>query len=245
MTIRILVNGAQGKMGQQTVLAIHSNPAEFNLIAKTGKTDDLSAAIKKYNPDVVIDFTNAEVVFKNAETIIENKVHPIIGTSGLLKNQIAELQQRSAKLKLGGIIVPNFSLGAILMMKYAKEISRYYSAVEIIESHHAGKLDSPSGTAIRTAELISSTGIKNSDLPTTIKENLAGARGAHYQSIPIHSMRMPGIIANQEVIFGGPGETLSIKHMTLDRQCFMPGVILACKKVMELDRLVYGLEELI
>lgn len=245
MTIRILINGAQGKMGQETVKAVSEHSSDFTLVAKTGKNDDLTKAIRDHKPQVVIDFTNADVAFKNTQTIIETGAHPVIGTSGLLKNQIASLQKRCIELKLGGIIVPNFSLGAVLMMKCAKEIARHFPMVEIIEAHHAGKLDSPSGTAMRTAELITLSRTKEPQLPTDTKATLTGARGANYGNIPIHSIRLPGIIANQEVIFGSPGETLCIKHTTIDRLCFMPGVLLACKKVLELDRLVYGLEELI
>ncbi len=245
MIIRILINGAQGKMGQETVKAISEHSKDFTLVAKTGKNDDLTKAICHHKPQVVIDFTNADSVFKNTQIIIEAGVRPVIGTSGLLKNQIALLQKHCAELKLGGIIVPNFSLGAVLMMKCAKEIAHHFPIVEIIEAHHAGKLDSPSGTAIRTAELITSNRNEKPHLPPHTKETLPGARGANYENISIHSIRLPGIIANQEVMFGAPGETLSIKHTTLDRQCFMPGVLLACSKVMELDRLVYGLEELI
>jgi 4-hydroxy-tetrahydrodipicolinate reductase len=244
MTIHILINGAQGKMGQETVKAVSEHSKDFTLVAKTGRNDNLTKSIREFKPQVVIDFTNADAAFKNTQAIIEAGVHPVIGTSGFLKNQIALLQKRCVELKLGGIIVPNFSLGAVLMMKCAKEISRHFSMVEIIEAHHTGKLDSPSSTAMRTAELITSSRAKEPQFPTS-KETLSGARGANYGNIPIHSLRLPGIIANQEVIFGAPGETLSIKHMTIDRQCFMPGVLLACKKVMELDRLVYGLEELI
>lgn len=245
MTIRILINGALGKMGQETVKAISEHSNDFTLVAKTGKNDDLANAIQHHKPQIVIDFTNADVAFKNTQIIIETGAHPVIGTSGLLKNQIALLQERCAALKLGGIIVPNFSLGAVLMMKCAKEIAHHFSMVEIIEMHHAGKLDSPSGTAMRTAELIASSRTCEPRLPSNTKETLAGARGANYTNIPIHSVRLPGIIANQEVMFGAPGETLSIKHTTIDRQCFMPGVVLACKKVVKLDRLVYGLEELV
>ncbi len=244
MPIRILINGAQGKMGQETVKAVSEHSKDFTLVAKTGKSDDLTKSIRDHKPQIVIDFTHADAAFKNTQTIIEAGAHPVIGTSGLLKNQIALLQKRCSELKLGGIIVPNFSLGAVLMMKCAKEIARHFSIVEIIEAHHAGKLDSPSGTAMRTAELITSSRTEEPLQPAHTKETLTGARGAKYGNIPIHSIRLPGIIANQEVIFGAPGETLSIKHTTIDRQCFMPGVLLACKKVMGLDKLVYGLEEL-
>jgi 4-hydroxy-tetrahydrodipicolinate reductase len=244
MTIRVLVNGCKGKMGQLVVKTIEAD-SEFSLVGTTEHNDDLAAEIKKSSAQVVVDFTNAASVLKNIETIMGARAHPVIGTSGLLKDQVANLQQQSAKLKLGGIIAPNFSLGAILMMKYAAEIAKYFNHVEIMEMHHAGKLDSPSGTAIRTAEMLAAARKDKPAFPPQTHETITGARGADYQNIPIHAIRLPGFLASQEVIFGNSGETLSIRHNTIDRQCFMPGVVLACKKVVTLDRLIYGLEEII
>ena len=241
MTIRVLVNGARGKMGQVTVKAISSDP-DFVLAGEADKDDNLAAEIKNKKADVVIDFTNADVAFKNAQIIIEAGAHPVIGTTGLRSEQIKTLQDLCKKNQLGGIIAPNFSLGAILMMKYAKEIANYFPNVEIIEMHHDGKLDSPSGTSIRTAELLAPAH-RNLEKPS--RETLPGARGANYENIHIHAIRLPGLVAHQQIIFGGLGETLTIRHDSLDRQCFMPGVCLAAKKVMELKELVYGLEHLI
>lgn len=243
MTIRVLVNGCNGKMGSLVVKTLSNHP-NFTLAGTLGHLDNLAAEIKKSAADVVVDFTNAAVVLKNIETIIEAGVHPVIGTTGLVKDQINTLKEQCAKLKLGGIIAPNFSLGAVLMMKYAADIAKHFSDVEIIEMHHAGKLDSPSGTAIRTAEMIAESR-KSTREQSKTHETIPGARGAQYENIPIHAVRLPGFVASQQIIFGGLGETLTLRHDTIDRQCFMPGVVLACKKVMELDQLIYGLEHII
>jgi 4-hydroxy-tetrahydrodipicolinate reductase len=243
MTIRVLVNGAQGKMGQAAVNALSEN-TDFTLAGATGRNDHLHAAICDAKADVVVDLTNAESVLKNAEIIIAAGARPVIGTSGLLKTQVEKLEQRCKELGLGGIIAPNFSIGAVLMMKFAGEFAAYFPHVEIIEMHHDGKLDSPSGTAIRTAEIIANTRHLSPEVKN-IKETIPGARGASYKNIPIHAIRLPGLLAHQQIIFGDKGETLTIKHDTIDRQCFMPGVILACKKVMELNTLVYGLEHIL
>lgn len=243
MTIRVLVNGASGKMGLAAVNAIKLDPA-LTLVGETGRNNNLATEIKQSNANVVVDFTNAESVLKNTLTILDTGARPVVGTSGLKQDQVKELQQHAASLQTGGVIAPNFSLGAILMMKYAQEIAKFFPDVEIIEMHHPGKLDSPSGTAIRTAELISAA--RQAIQPqNNTRETVKGARGATYQNIPIHAIRLPGLIAHQEIIFGGTGETLKIVHDSIDRQCFMPGVLLACKKVMELKSLVYGLENLI
>lgn len=241
MTLRVLVNGSHGKMGQLAVKTLTDHP-DFSLVAAIGRNDDLAKEIKNSQAQIVIDLTNAEAVLKNIQIIIDAGVHPVIGTSGLVAAQVHELQERCAKLKLGGIIAPNFSLGAVLMMKHAQEIAQYFPDIEIIEMHHAGKLDSPSGTAVRTAEMLSAARKNTPAQLTNARETIAGSRGARYQDIPIHAIRLPGFVAHQQVLFGGTGETLTIRHDTINRDCFMPGLILACKKVMELKELVYGLE---
>lgn len=242
MSIRILVNGSKGRMGQAAVKAI-SLDKELELVAETGRGDDLGSVIRNKKPDVVLDFTNAEAVLETTRTIIENKARPVIGTSGLLPEQIKQFQAECEKLQLGGIIAPNFSLGAVLMMKYAREATKYFPHAEIIEMHHDGKLDSPSGTALRTAEMMAEVREKLTIKPT--RENIPGARGANHHGIPIHAVRLPGLIAHQQVIFGDVGETLTIRHDSIDRISFMPGVCLACKKVMVLNTLVYGLEHVL
>jgi len=244
MTIRILVNGAHGKMGTITTKTIISHP-EFALVGQIGHEDDLKSIIQESKAQIVIDFTHADSAFKNTETIIQAKAHPVIGTSGLKKNEVKELQILAEKNKIGGIIAPNFSLGAVLMMKAACAMVKFFPDVEIIEMHHAGKKDSPSGTAIKTAEMIAESRKSLPEQKDNLLETIKGARGASYENIPIHAIRLPGLVAHQEIIFGGVGEILTIRHDSRDRECFMPGVILACQKVLALDRLVYGLEHLI
>ena len=244
MAIRILVNGAFGRMGQMAAKMI-SEQKRFELVGQTGREYNLKNAIIDSKADVVVDFTTAEAVFTNTTAIIEANARPVIGTSGLHHDQVAQLQALCAQKKLGGIIVPNFSIGAVLMMKFAKEAAKYMPHCEIIEMHHAGKADSPSGTAIRTAEMMKES---NPDINRDKKsshEVIKGARGADYKNIPIHAVRLPGFLAHQQILFGGLGETLTFRHDSIDRQCFMPGVALACEKVMQLDKLVYGLEEIL
>ncbi|MBF0349875.1 MAG: 4-hydroxy-tetrahydrodipicolinate reductase [SAR324 cluster bacterium] len=241
--IRVLVNGAKGKMGQEAVQAIQQDP-DLELVGQTDLGDDLSAVIASSRAQVVVDFTTASVAFHNTRKIIESGACPVIGTSGLLPEQVQELQHLAEQKKLGGLIAPNFAIGAVLMMKFAKEASRYFPEAEIIELHHNRKADAPSGTAVKTAAMIAEN---RSRMPQKLeeKELLAGARGANAQGVPIHSVRLPGLVAHQEVIFGGNNEILTIRHDSLHRSSFMQGVCLACKKVQVLKELVYGLEHLL
>jgi len=225
MSIRILINGAQGKMGQVTVQAIQQAP-DLELVATLDRGHSLITRIDETHPDVAIDFTEPKAVYKNAQIMIEMGVHPVIGTSGLTLQEIENLQHLCREKSLGGIIAPNFSLGAVLMMKYAEDAARYFKDVEIIEMHHHEKKDAPSGTANKTAQMIKQA-------------------GHHAQYPPIHSVRLPGLVAHQRVILGGLGETLTIQHDSINRDCFMPGVLLACRKVMTLKGLFYGLEKLL
>jgi 4-hydroxy-tetrahydrodipicolinate reductase len=242
-TLRILINGAKGRMGQEAVKAIEAD-ADCLLVGQGSRTDNLAELIQTCHPDIVVDFTNAEAVYENTLTIIEQGVHPVVGTTGLLPEQLSRLQQLCADKQLGGIIAPNFSIGAILMMRFAEQAAAYFSHVEIIEMHHEGKLDAPSGTAIKTAELIANRHADLQPLPPC-KETLIGSRGANLHHIPIHAIRLPGLVAHQQVIFGAPAETLTLKHDTINRACFMPGLLTACKKVVHLQSLVYGLENLL
>lgn len=244
MPIKILINGAFGRMGQMTVKAINEQ-SQFELVGQTGREYDLKKSIQDSHAQVVIDFTHPESVFKNTATIIEAGAHPVIGTSGLTAKQISTLQEKCAALKLGGIIAPNFSLGAVLMMKYAKEIVKYMPHVEIIEMHHDKKIDSPSGTAMRSAEIMANAMQTVNQSALTSRETISGSRGANYLNIPIHAVRLPGFLAHQQIIFGNTGEILTLRHDSIDRQSFMPGVCLACEKVVALDKLVYGLEEIL
>lgn len=244
MAIRVLVNGAFGRMGQFVTKAIEANQ-NLELAGQTGREYDLTQAIKDSKAEVVVDFTHPSVVYQNTVTIIEAGARPVIGTTGLKSEEIKALQKRSLELKRGGLIAPNFSLGGVLVMKAARELGKYMQYVEIIEKHHEMKADSPSGTAIRAAEMIAENlkqpnpGVKPSN------ETIPGARGALLRGIPIHAVRLPGVLANLEIMFGGAGETVTLNHQTIDRQCFMPGIMLACEKVMGLQQLYYGLEHIL
>lgn len=243
MPISILINGAFGKMGQETVRAIQ-DAQDFNLVAQLGTKDDLKANLLSIQPKIAIDFTTPHVVYENLLTMIECHVCPIVGTTGLTTEQIQYLKTLCAAKNLGGIIAPNFSIAAILMMQYAKDCIRHLPHAEIIELHHEKKQDAPSGTAIKTAELMNEARAQVAPIPRG-KELLAGARGADQQGIPIHSIRLPGLLAHQEIIFGNEGETLTFRHDTLNRKAFMPGVLLACRKVLSLKELIYGLEHIL
>ncbi len=243
MLYRVIVNGSLGKMGALACKAIQAH-AEFQLVASLVRGDDLSAVITETRAQIVIDLTRADCVYENCLTIINQGARPVIGTSGLLEEQILRLRQLCEEKKLGGIIVPNFSISAMLMMRFAAEAARLLPDVEIVEAHHPQKLDAPSGTAIKTAELIAAArSTARTKLP--LKELLPGARGATHHDVNIHSLRIPGILARQQVIFGNTGETLTITHDTIDRSSFMPGLILACQRVLKLDTLYYGLEDLL
>lgn len=245
MPINVLVNGAFGRMGQITVKALTDHP-NLSVVGQTGREYDLKKSIQDSRAEVVVDFTHPSSVFTNAMIIIEAGARPVIGTSGLTPEQIKKLKDECEKRARGAIIAPNFSIGAVLMMKYAKEIVKRMPHVEIIEMHHPDKADSPSGTALRTAQLITEDKALsiNSNHSSSL-ETIPGARGATHQGIPIHAIRLPGLLAHQQIIFGGSGETLTLRHDSLDRQCFMGGVCFACERVTTLDQLVYGLEDLL
>lgn len=243
MPVRVLVNGAHGKMGQETVKAIHADP-DLILAGEAYRDNDLALMIKTTQAEVVVDLTVASIVFENAQKIIASDACPVIVTSGLSLAEVAQLTEQCKAKGLGGLVAPNFSIGAVLMMRYAAETAKYFPDVEIIEYHHNKKVDAPSGTAMRTAEMVAEGRMRIPEDPTK-HEVLSGARGGLHQDIRIHSIRIPGVIANQEVIFGGEGETLTLTHNTLHRGAFMPGICLACKKVPTLDTLLYGLEHIL
>jgi len=264
--IRVVVTGAYGKMGREVVKTVLKTEdmelvgavdragegTDVGTLVEAGNTGiviekDLPEVLARVRPDVVVDFTNPHCVFSNAVTYLEHRVRPVIGTTGLSPEQIDTIIETSAEHKIGGLIAPNVAIGALLMMKFAAEASRYLPNVEIIELHHDQKLDAPSGTAIKTAEGI----LEQRDpefrqgLAAEI-EKLPGARGGAFDGgIRIHSVRLPGLVAHQEVIFGGLGETLTIRHDSITRESFMPGVLVGIRKVMHLDRVVYGLERLL
>jgi len=242
MTISVVINGANGRMGQATVQALSAND-QFKVVGQLGRKDNFAKKLKKSGAQIAIDFTTADAAFENAKAIIDANIHPVIGTSGLTPEQIALLQRQCDEQELGGIIAPNFCIGAVLMMQISGICAEHFPHAEIIEMHHDKKADAPSGTAIKTAEMIAADR-EAINLPDC-KETMTGARGATHKDVPIHSVRLPGLVAHQSVIFGGLGETLTVRHDTIDRTAFMPGVLLSCQKVLELDGLVYGLENIL
>ena len=260
---KVLVSGACGRMGQ-TVAAAVLDDDELELVGAVdiarGKdigevigrdkcgvvvSDDLSATIDAAKPEVMVDFTRPDVVFNNACTAIKKKVSPVIGTTGLSCEAKAELERLAKENNTPVFIAPNFAIGAVLMMLAAKQAAKYMPNVEIIELHHDKKLDAPSGTAVQTAAMISEVREKFRQGHPDEKETLAHARGAEYDGMRIHSVRLPGLVAHQEIIFGGLGQTLTIRHDSMNRESFMPGVVLACKKVRALKGLTVGLEKLL
>ncbi len=230
-------------MGSESVKAVSAD-ADLQLVGQADVGDDLAALIKSTQAQVVVDFTHPSSAYSNLLAIINAGARPVIGTTGFTAAQIDEIKTLSRSKKLGGLIAPNFSIGAVLMMKFAAEAARYLPQVEIIEKHHDNKADAPSGTAIQTAEKIVAAQ-KISGPKIKSKETLTGSLGGDFQNIRIHSVRLPGFVADQDVILGGLGQRLTISHETIDRLAFMPGVVLACKKVVGLNELVYGLENLL
>lgn len=239
---RVLVNGAKGKMGTLATQTLHQQP-DFEVIAELGCNDSLEETIHQLSPDLIVDFTNAAAIHQNMKTIIQANKPAVIGTTGLSADEIAACKQQSDAQKQGIILAPNFSIGVLLMMKYAADAARYFNEVEIIEMHHPQKLDAPSGTARKTARMMAET---NKNFRTSIsRENYS--RGASYDdnSIPIHAIRLSGKMAHQQVIFGSSGETLTLQHDTLSRECYMPGFLIACRIAPTLNHFVEGLENIL
>ncbi|GIP37442.1 4-hydroxy-tetrahydrodipicolinate reductase [Paenibacillus sp. J31TS4] len=205
-------------------------------------TTDLELALVESKPDVLVDFTTPHSVMANTELAIRHGVRPVVGTTGFTPEQIEDLDRRCREAGIGGLIAPNFSIGAILMMKFAAQAASYMPHVEIIEYHGDQKLDAPSGTSVKTAEMIAANRQELRQGNPNEKETIEGSRGGYYEGFRIHSVRLPGVFAQQEVIFGGYGQTLKIRHDSYDRAGYMPGVNLSVKKVMQTTGMVYGFE---
>lgn len=257
--ISAIVSGFTGAMGQK-VLAMIQADAQLQLVGVynpsvtdlTPATYDLAPTVQVFNQldqitigaDVWIDFSTPSGAFANTQFAIEHGIRPVIGTSGMSETQIAELQQLANQRHVGGIIAANFGVSAVLMMKFAQLAAKYFDHAEVVEYHHDDKRDAPSGTALNTAKLIYDA--QGHDEPGNPREqDPLGARGGDYHGIKIHAIRLPGFVADEEAIFGGPGETLTIKQSTTDRASFMTGVRLALDAVMTRDELIVGLEQLI
>lgn len=196
-------------------------------------------------PDVWIDFTIPKYSVEHTRFALENGIAPVVGTTGFDEETVADLIALSKEKAVGGLIAPNFAVGAILMMQFAQRAAEFFPDVEIIELHHDKKLDAPSGTAIKTAEMISKTRKAKTQGNPDEKETLPGARGADFEGMRIHSVRLPGLVAHQQVQFGGEGEGFTIRHDSYDRSSFMTGVAIGCEKVVNLKELVYGLDQLL
>ncbi len=253
--IRVAVAGALGRMGTEVIRAV-SSAGDMQPVAgidvKAGVESqgvpvsaDLRQAVAQVKPDVLVDFTVAEAAFANAMTALELGVRPVIGTTGMSAEQTAQIQARARETRTGAFIAPNFAIGAVLMMHFARLGSHYFDSAEIIELHHDQKIDAPSGTAVKMAQDMAEAHAKAFASNVPEKETLPGGRGAEWQGLRLHSVRLPGLVAHHEVIFGAQGQTLTLRHDSTDRTSFMPGVLIAVREVLKLDRLVIGLDNLL
>ncbi|MCC6420003.1 MAG: 4-hydroxy-tetrahydrodipicolinate reductase [Gemmataceae bacterium] len=252
--IRVAVSGS-GKMGRQVMGALAIEPgmtpvAYLDGLSKGSAVDGLrvytspAECLAETKPDVIIDFTNADWTPGLAEAALAAGTRLVIGTTGLPAQFMERLEEEARARKVGAVVAANFAIGAVLMMHFARQAARFFDNAEIIELHHDQKVDAPSGTAVTTAQLMREARKDPFVHPNPEKETLPGARGAEHGGIAIHSVRVPGFVASQEVIFGGLGQTLTVRHDTTGRESFMPGVIAATRAVMELDHLVIGLDRL-
>lgn len=255
--IKVLVNGALGRMGHtvvQTVLQ-QKDMELVGAVDKFGKDKtvegcpvdtDLVQALETCKPDVVVDFTRPDVVMDNLRIILNAGVNAVVGTTGFTQENLEDLKGLAEKNGVGILVCPNFAMGAVLMMKIAAEVAKYFPQVEIIEMHHDKKLDAPSGTAILTAQKLAEVrgGFVQQGNPDEV-EKLPHARGSEYEGMRIHSVRLPGFVASQEIIFGSMGETLTVRNDPVSRECYMPGVMLGCRTMVKRKGLVYGLDQIL
>lgn len=263
MTIRVAVVGAMGKMGQEVikavlkdsecelVCAIDKYNVGFNVHGDIAIEGEIEQAFELHKPDVAIDFTQPNAIFDNINLYLNLGVKSVVGTTGLSLEQIKKIEELSKEKNTGCLVAPNFSTGAVLMMKFAKIAAKYFNNAEILEFHHNQKKDAPSGTAIKTAQMMaeSNNNFKTGNAPET--ETVQGARGGVFVddndrgNINIHAIRMPGFVASQEIIFGSDGQTLKIRHDSINRECYMGGVLMAVKYVVANNNFVYGLENIL
>lgn len=265
MTIKVAIAGARGKMGSEAVKTV-INREGLELVAALDYKHvgeslselemfppnlnvpiylNLTQLITETKPDVLIDLTNPQSVYEHTKEALLHNVRPVVGTTGFTDDQLNELTELAKEQMVGCIIAPNFAIGAVLMMKFAKEAAKYLPHVEIIEMHHDRKLDAPSGTGIKTAQMIAEVREEMNQGHPNEKETISGARGANFEGMHIHSVRLPGLVAHQEVLFGGDGQMLTIRHDSYNRESFMSGVVYCVEKVMDLDKLIYGLENIL
>ena len=255
MSICVIIAGFKGKMGQAACQMVLADPA-LDLVAVIDPSEKVDSwqGVPVYNDketligisaDVWVDFTTPAVAYENTRFALEHGFAPVVGTTGFTSQEIEELKELSRSKGLGGLIAPNFALGAVLLMQFAAQAAKYFPNVEIIELHHDKKKDAPSGTAIKTAELMAEVRESIQQGASDEEELIPGARGADFDGMRIHSVRLPGLVAHQEVIFGNQGEGLTLRHDSYDRSSFMTGVNLGIKEVVKRHELVYGLEHLL
>ena len=247
MTVKVAVVGAAGRMGQETCRAVEA-AADLELVARIDSDGAVSDAAK-VGAQVVVDFTVPDAVMANIEDALAHGLHVVVGTSGFTDERLAAVRALidSAAAGLGVVVAPNFALGAVLLMRFAREAAAHFESVEIVETHHPDKVDAPSGTAIHTAQVIAAArreaGLDSA--PDATRRSLDGARGATVDGVPVHSVRLRGAVAHEEVAFGNAGEIFTLRHDSLDRVGFMPGVLLAVRQVPSRPGLTVGLEPLL
>jgi 4-hydroxy-tetrahydrodipicolinate reductase len=243
VSIKVGVLGAKGRMGQEVMRAVN-DASDLEFVAALDIGDSLDQLVSN-KAEVIVDFTTPDSVMENLEYVIGHGIHAVVGTTGFGDVRLARVRSIAASHpEVGVLIAPNFGLGAVLMMEFSKKAAPYFESAEIVELHHPDKVDAPSGTSARTAELISHARAEAGlgAMPDATNTGLAGARGSVVGDVHIHSVRLRGLLAHQEVLFGGSGETLSIRHDSLDRAGFMPGVLLGVREVAKHPGITYGLE---
>jgi 4-hydroxy-tetrahydrodipicolinate reductase len=242
--MRVGVLGAKGKVGATIVQAVEAAD-DLTFTSGVDAGDSLSLFTQSQT-EVVIDFTHPDVVMGNLEFLIDNGIHAVVGTTGFTDGRLQQVRSwLAAKPDVSVLIAPNFAIGAVLSMHFAKQAAPFFESVEVIELHHPQKADAPSGTAGRTAALIAEARKDLPPNPDATSTSLAGARGADVDGVPVHSVRLAGLVAHQEVLFGTLGETLTIRHDSIDRTSFVPGVLLAVRRVTENPGLTIGIESLL
>ena len=243
--IRVAVAGHRGKVGSILVQAFQAEPG-IEYVGGVGSGDDLAAFLKITRPHALVDFTRPSAALHNSLVAVAAGAAPVVGTSGIPVDGVDKLEVACNAKGLGGIVAPNFAIGAVLMMYLAEIAAPHFDAAEIVEMHHAAKLDAPSGTALSTAKrLAARRGNKPFSYQKAEKETLAGTRGGEEGGVAVHSIRLPGFVADQEVIFGLPGQTLTIAHRTTSREAYVPGVLLAIRRVTSEPRFYRGLDQLL
>ncbi|NSC24230.1 4-hydroxy-tetrahydrodipicolinate reductase [Streptomyces albus subsp. chlorinus] len=241
--LRVAVLGAKGRMGSEAVRAVEAAD-DMELVAALG-SGDARSTLTEAGTQVAVDLTRPDSVMDNLEFCVANGIHAVVGTTGWTEERLAAVRARLADSPGTGVLIaPNFGIGAVLTMRFAQQAARFFESVEVVELHHPGKVDAPSGTAVRTAQLIAKSR-QDAGLPAqpdATTQSLEGARGADVDGVPVHAVRLRGLVAHQEVLFGDEAETLTIRHDSLHRSSFMPGVLLGIRKVPATPGLTFGLE---